>query len=481
MAEHTEAMAGENPEAVGQTLASVLEKQSEKQGEQIPHEVVSDEKLEHSRVRYSVRVPSEEFARRIDEVIADLRREVAIPGFRRGKAPVQLVRNRFGKNAKEDAVRKMVPRLAELVAAAKSVESLTEPSFEGWEEAEDGTALLRIVLEVRPEISITDDVLKGIEVEACEHPVTDEQIAAELQRLREANVTFEAREDAVYEDGDAISYSLDVRDPEGNRIASDCVDNHYTTNPKGSLPDEVYALLPGMTKGDVREAKELILPVDDEEKLTGNAVLTIHEVKKRVLPELDDEFAKDVSAEYETLEDLRSATRKEMEESEQSRQRTEILAGIYEVLRERLEFDLPPSLVARLAERSIMQAEERLNQYGMSLRRLGRDYVDRFINKAQSEAIVDARNLLIVDQVGRFLAVEATDEMVDAEIARIAEAQGRKPLAIRAALEANKRLDGFKADLRVKAINDRLVAMANVKIVEHDHHHEHADSESAGE
>ncbi|MBX3728789.1 MAG: trigger factor [Candidatus Sumerlaeia bacterium] len=447
----------------GDTLTAVLDKKNE----QIAHEIVADETLEHSRVRYTVRVPAQVFEAKVDEVLADVRRQASIPGFRPGKAPANLVRNRYLKAAREDAVRKIVPRLAELVAEERKVQVLAQPAFEGWDAAEAGAVDLKIVLEIRPEIVISDETLKDIAVEVEHIPVTDATVAHELEHLREHNAVFQTVEGAVYAPGDTVTISSEAR--EGDLILPEhFMAEERTDNPGRFLPPAVVEALKGQPAGARLTLENIELPPSANTGLSAVATfkVTIHDLKKRILPALDDEFAKDVSDKFQTLDDLKADIRKRQEEKELERRRTATLEKIYEILRERLTFAVPPTLVQNLANASIRRTEQELNQAGLSLRRFGRDLLDGYIKRVEGDSRVVARTLLIRDAVGRFLGVEATDELMDAEIARVAEQQGRKPLAVRAALEKNRQLEDLREELRARAIDEKLATLASVTVVE---------------
>jgi trigger factor len=461
--ENQQTLAASKEGGDGSTLQAVLEKKSE----QIAHEVLSHEPEPGSRIRYEVQVTDETMASRIDEVLTDYRKQAAIPGFRRGKAPAHLVRNRFAREAREEAVRRAVPRLAELIAEGQGVEPLTQPYYGGTRRNEaDNGSVATIILEVRPKIEVNDELLKDLEVEATESPVTDQTVEDELTRLRKQNALYEAAgDDAVFEKGDALSFDLEVRGPDGAILPGYSGPGQYSQDIEGQLPAAVVDALVGKKKGDVVEVADVPLS-QDAGASQGKFKITLSEVKKQVLPALDDEFAKDVSEEFDTLDKLRDSVRKDLEKRETERKRTQILNGIYFTLSKRLNFDLPASMVENMAQHSITRMEQRLNGYGVSLRSMDRVIVQDFVNKVRGDAQRDVKAMLIADQVGRYLDVEVTDEMIEAEIAKIAEQQGRKPLAVRAQLEKNKQLDGFKSDLRIRAINDRLIGHAKVTIVE---------------
>lgn len=464
MAEKTASPApAESKKGSGETLDAVLEKNKEL----IEYALLDQEKAPHSRIRYRVKVSKQVLEARVDDVLAELKGEVTVPGFRKGKAPKNLVRARFGKHAADEAVRKMVDRLAKQIAEDQKVEPLAPPGFDGWKTDEDGGAIVTVILEIRPEIPITDDSLEGIAVEITESPVTDKEVDSEIERLRTIYATFEASDDAVLAEHDALSYDIAVTTPEGEKLPHLSQKNQYSERYSEELLPAIAEKLVGHKKGDVVEIEGVEVGEGPEgQRPRINCSVVIREVKKRILPELDDEFAKDVSPDYADLAALREAVRKDLEAQEDARRRRQILEGVFEELHKRVEFEIPPSLVERLTNNEVSRTEDRLNQQGASLRNLDKATVNSFLNRVQGSAMTQAKTMLIADEVARFLKIEASDEDLDAEIAKIAEMQNRKPLAIRANLEKEKRLEGFRSELRIRKAEDVLIEKANLKIVE---------------
>ncbi len=447
--------------ADGETLSAVIDKKNE----DIPVEIVESENLEGSRVRLVVRVPAETVNEKVEEVLKEFRRQAAMPGFRPGKAPIALVRKRFAKNAKDEAMRRMVTRVAELAAEKQSIEALAQPSYEGWKDAE-GAADVTVLLEVRPEIAIDGKVLEDLAVEVTKGEVTDADVDAELEGLRAQNAAFEPCDGAAYELLDGAALRVVATDDAGEKLHDFSRTIEFTTTPEAQLPDAVRDAMVGAKPGETVEVKKVDLSKALGYPFEADFAVTITDLRKRVLPELDDELAKDVSPDFQTLADLKAHIRKELEDGRAERRRSQTVEGIYKLLRERVPFDVPATLVRELANRSLQRAEQQLRQYGSSLRKLGEDFLSNYVQRAQADASVEARNLLLADQVGRFLEIETTDEDLQAEFERIGEAQGRKPLAIRASLEAQNRLESFKADLRLKKVNDILVGKAKITEVE---------------
>ena len=449
-------------EGDGSALQSVLDQKAEK----IPYEIVEEEKLPGSRIRFKAKLTEDAIAGRLKETLKEMGRQVRIPGFRPGKAPQSLVRKSYEPYAREETVKRLVPRLAELYSEDKGIESLGQPYLLDWKSNKDDGTTVELALEVHPDLEITDELLEGLTVEAHRIPVDESYIERSLKNLQIENATYEPTEEG-YQPGDGLLFSCTVRNENGEKIEERSVNEYYSTKVEDEVPEEVAKELAGKKKGeeltmDLEEESE----VDPSKKEKVHYEATVHEVKHRVLPELDDEFAKDVNEDFETLDDLKKSLRENAEKQEEQRQREEALQEVYRELGERLDFDLPRALVEQTANRSISDMEQRLNQYGMSLRTMDQSVVRNYAQSMQEQAKANVKNYLIVRGIAKHLNVEPTEEDINAELERIASQTGRKPLAVRAQLEARKQWDQFVEDLSLKLTNDKILEKANVQYEE---------------
>lgn len=445
----------------GSTLAAVLEKKNER----IPHSVVERAGLDNSQIRFRVRVPAEALGPRIEEVLDEVRRTATLPGFRRGKAPAAMVKAQYGKYAKDDAIRRLTPRLAANVAEDAGLAPLTEPYFEGWSAPEDGgtDAVVTFAIEVRPEIALNDDTFKELAATVTENVVDDARVEREIEALRARNATFEpAGDDVAFEENDGVLLDCDLYSDAGVYLGPYPRKNHYTQNAAGELPAGVAAALVGHKKGDRVEVADISLPREGMDPLKATARVTIHEVRKRRLPALDAEFAKDIDAKLASVDDLKAFVRKEVVAAEEARERNEALGQIYEEVLKRVPFQVPGTLVRQFANNNLGRMEERLQSFGSSLRRLDKQTFQSVANRAFGDAGVQVRIGLMTEAIGKHFGIEVGDAAVDAEIERIAERQGRKPLAIRAALEKEKRVEAFREELRTRLINDKVLTLAAI-------------------
>ncbi len=446
----------------GSTLTSVLDKKSER----IPYEVAEEEKMPGSRVRFKLKLTEDAIKDRLEETMTEYTKSVRLPGFRPGKAPKNLVRRAYENPAREDTVRRMVPRLAELYTDEKGYDALTEPHLLDWKSARDSGTEIEMAIEIRPEIVLTEETLHGLRVNAHRIKLDDDYVEKQLEQLRLRNAAYEPTEEG-YEPQDGLLFSCTVSTPEGETIPSRCVEEYYSTKVEEELPEEVAAALVGKKKGetlvmDIEEPSD----TDPSVKETVHYEVEVHEVKRRVLPELDDEFAQDVDEKYNTLAELREAVAENAKKAEEERQRSEALNAIFDELRDRLDFDLPRAMVEDARNRSLYDTEQRLRQMGMSLESLGQQLLGQIAQNMHERAKVTVKNSLIMRKLQEHFETEVSEEDIQAELAKLAEAAGRKPLAIRAELEKEKKWDQFLDELKVKRTSDKLIELADVQYKE---------------
>ncbi len=444
----------------GSTLAAVLEKKSE----QIPYEVIEEERLVGSRVRFKLKLTEDAIAGRLDETVRDFSKQVRLPGFRPGKAPKNLVRKSFEAPAREETIKRLIPRLTELYTEQKKYESLSQPYLLNWTSTPADGTTIELALEIHPDVNVNDDTLKDVSVTVHKIRIDEDYINKSLENLREQNATFEPTEEG-YRPKDGMLINCTVLDAQGIRIEDRCAQQYYTTRIEEEMPEGVASALVGKKKGetlslDVQEDSEF----NPGQKDTVHYDVEIHEVKKRSLPNLDDEFAKDVNEQFGSLADLRKNVQEGAGKQEEARQREESINAVYDVLRERHNFDLPRALVESTANRSVKEMEGRLNQYGLSLRTMDQQIVRSYAASMQEQAKVNVKNYLIMRALAKFLGVTPTEEQVTEALENASKQTGRKPLAIRAQLEAKKQWGQFVEDLTLKLTNDVVLTKVAVSL-----------------
>ena len=441
----------------GSTLAAVLNKKDEV----IPFDIQEEERLPGSRVRFKLKLKEEAIAGRLEDTLKEFGKQVRVPGFRPGKAPKNLIRKGYEQPAREETVKRMVQRLADLYADRQKFEVLSQPYLLSWSSTADAGTTVELALEIHPEVNVDDKTLGDITAHVHNIRIDDEYVEKRLQALREQNATFLAVDGAKYEPKDGALVTCLVTDAMGGVLEDRCAEKYYTTKVEDEMPEQIAAALVGKQKGD-----RVVMDLDEDSEFEPGVKEKIHynvellEVKKRNLPVLDDEFAKDVNDEHKSLDDLRKAVREGAAKEEEMRQRDEALAAIYDALRERVDFDLPRGMVENTANKSISDMEHRLNGIGMSLRTMDEQIIRSYAASIQEQARTNVKNYLIMRQLAKHLNVTPTEAQINEALDNAAKQTGRKALAIRAQLEAKKQWEQFVQDLTLKLTNDVVLAKA---------------------
>jgi trigger factor len=447
---------------------SALEAFLEQKSRPIRYEQLEKEKLAGSRWRYMLKIDAADESELLDAVVAEFAKVVQMPGFRPGKAPAKMVRTRFEGAAREEMIKRVVPRLVEQLAEADSHEVLGTPVLLTQKSnAKDGT-VVELAFEVKPVLTVTEGVLDGLETEATRNIVDETVVDWGLEQLRIRHATYQAGDDSTaWNYGDAMVFDCRVEDQDGDFVEELSSTDTYATDVERRFPATIVEMLQGKKKGDqvigthvLRQNAQVEVP--GVEELVLKYIVTVKEVKPRVLPELTDAFVKDVNPELNTVAELREHQRAEAEKSFDEESRKEALGKLYEELRKRLDFEVPRALVQNTMRRQVADVERRLNTHNLSLNQTDASFQSAFLNRVQANAEQTVRDFFISEALAKFFKVEVTEDQINEELEKLAKSAGRKPMAIRASLEKNRQWDQFIEDLRHRAVNGMVLAKAKV-------------------
>jgi len=437
--------------------------------EKYPYSVRETRDEEGSVKRYVVEVERSVLDEKLQGILKDLRKTVMIDGFRPGKAPLQLLKNRFGKDAQEDALKDLATNVGGQIVTADSLDAVSEPQLHESKVEEGQPVVLEVDIEVRPKIDATEytDGEYEIEMPKAEEGVVERQV----EQICQANATYEEPEDKekAFEKGDGASVDVEVVDSEGKRIESLCQENVFMRDPFATLLPEVAQAMVGKKPGEMftQEVERTVKNREGGDVTHKDTyTVTLREVKLKVVPALDDEFAKDVG-DFENLEALRKRIQDDLNEQRDRQKRQQAMEKILDHIIETNPFAAPRTIVAAQEYQTIMRDSNQLQQMGLSFQDIGLSS-EGYLEQARSNAERFVKINLLINAIGEKEKIEATDEDVDKEIERRAEAEGRKPLAIRARLEAEKQLEGLKRELTVQRVEDFLMAKNQITVKEVD-------------
>lgn len=416
--------------------------------------------------RFTVEVERAQYDAKLDEILGDLNKTVVVEGFRRGKAPLRLLRNRFGKEAQEDAVRGIAENISRQLILENALNPIGEAEIAESKAEENAPVEIKIDIEIQPQIDPIGYTGLDIEVEA-EAP-SDDKVERQLEIIRDANATYEtAPGEKPLEKGDGATVDIEVKDEAGNRVENQCQENLFLRDPMNSLPEDIAKEIAGKKAGDVL-TKEI---VRHGQSKTGKEIthkstttVTIKEIKTKVLPALDDEFAKDVG-DFENLAALRKRILDDMTQQQERAKRSQAMSKIFDKVMEQMSFDAPRRIVAAQVYQTINRDTRRLEQMGIDLSALGQS-TEGYLQNARQNSERMVKMGMLINAIAEKEHLEVTDEDINKEIDRQAEESGRKPLAVRARLEAEKRLDDLKEQLLGSKVEEFLMANNSIQVVE---------------
>ncbi len=401
------------------------------------------------RREIELEIPAESVQKATEKIARDLARVARVPGFRPGKAPVTLIRRRFAEDIQGEVVQSLVPDFLEQALNEKKLIPVTRPQVEDVNFNEGGPLKFRAVFEVLPEFQLGDYKNLEVEVEASE--LGDAEVDKALEEMRERAATFVPVEGRALKDGDfALLKLLGTPAGGGDPIQADDVLCHIGAE---ETLESFNENLRGATAGETKRF-EAHYPEDyPDPKLARkvyNYAVEVRAIKEKKLPELNDEFAKDVAGEsggVKTLAELRAKVRERLEAAREQRQAAQAREKILELLVKRHDFPVPEALVEHQMDSRLERVVRSLAAQGVDPRAVNIDWVT--LRRRQRErAVDDVKAELILDRIATAEGIDATEEDVEKEIASLAAQSGESATALRARLTKQGALDRMKSKLR---------------------------------
>jgi len=414
--------------------------------------------VSETQKKITIEIPSDVVDAEIDRVVKGYSKQARLPGFRPGKVPATIIRQRFRDQIHHDVMHDLIPRAVEEALQERGIEPVDTPDIKDVSLHEGQPLKFTAAIETVPPFDPGD--LATISLR--EHPttITEDAIAKTLDRLRERAAKQEPVEGRPLADGDTAVLEIDRTDPDGKTDHHEnvSVELGSAANPPG-FDQNLIGLNAGEEKTFVTH-----FPDDYTVKEMANTDVTyrvkVKEIRRRMLPELDDEFAKDIG-DFESLAALRDRVRVDMQADAERHAKQHVRNDLLKQLAQRIAFDLPPSLVDREIDRRVEEFARRLMDQNVDPRKAGIDWAQ--FREAQREGARDAvASALVLDEIARRESVTVTAEDVDKEIEQFAATSGRTPAALRAQLEKEGGLARLTAGLRREKAVD--LAMSRAKM-----------------
>ena len=397
----------------------------------------------------------------VNKAYMKARKSIRIPGFRPGKAPRKMIEAMYGAHVfYEDGLEEIFPEVYDFAVLKQDLKAIGRPSLTDMDINEENVVTLTLTTEVYPEVTLGQ--YKGLEVEKAEATVTDAQVEAELNRMQQNVASTETVEKAA-EMGDTANIDFEGFD---NGVAFDGGkgENFDLKLGSGQFVPGFEEQIVGMTAGEEKDIN-ITFPEDYAKDLAGKAVVfhvKLNKVTVTTLPELDDEFAKDVS-EFETLEELKADIRAKALESAEKQIQSAFENAAVEKAAENTTVDMPKALVESELDTQMERFAYQLQMSGYSMEQyakmMGGD-VSSMRNAFRPQAEKQAKISVTLEKIIEVEGLSVTDEEIEAECETLAKQYELEVAKIKEMVPMNELTESLKVRKATKVIVDSAVAVA---------------------
>ena len=422
------------------------------------------EKLEKNMAKLTVEVPAEEFDKALTAAYNKNKGRFNIPGFRKGKAPQAMIEKMYGAGILyEDAVNEALDATYGDAAEESGLDIVSRPEV-AIVQVEKGKALIyTATVAVKPEVTLGE--YKGIEVQRASAEVTEEDIEAELKRVQEQNSRLVTVEDRAVEDGDqtVIDFEGFV---DGKTFDGGKGEDYPLTIGSHSFIDTFEEQLIGKNIGEECEINVTFPNEYHATDLAGKPAMfkvTVKEIKKKELPELNDEFASEVS-EFDTLEEYKKDIKEKLAEKKEKAAATENEDHVVEKVVENASMEIPEPMIDSQVNNMVNDYARRMQEQGLSLDQYMKFTgmtIESLKEQMKPQAIKRIQTRLVLEAVVKAENITVADETVEKEITKMAEAYKMEAAQVKEAL-GDKGIEQMKEDLAVQEAVDFLVAEAKL-------------------
>ena len=420
------------------------------------------EKLEKNMAKLTIEASAEDFEKAIQKVYLKARGRINIPGFRKGKAPRKLIEKMYGTGVfYEDAANDLIPTAYAEALKECDLEIVSRPEINVTQIEAGKPFIFTAEVAVKPEVTLGE--YKGVEVEKSDVEVTEEDINKEVDKERENNSRTIDVDDRAVENGDIIKLDFDGS-VDGVPFEGGKAENYTLTIGSGSFIPGFEDQLIGTKIGEEKDVT-VTFPEDYHEKsLAGKEAVfkcKVNAISVKELPEADDEFASEVS-EFETLAEYKEDIKKKLTEKKEKAARAKKEAQAIEKAVENATMEIPDAMIDTQVQSMMEDFARRMQSQGLSLEQYfqftGMD-VKKMHDQMKPEALKRIQNSLVLEAVAKAENIEISDEKVDEEIAKMAEAYKMEVEKLKDLIGESEK-DQMKKDLAVQAAADLIADAA---------------------
>ena len=419
---------------------------------------VQVEKLEKNMAKLTIEVSADRFDKAIEEAYQKTRSRIALPGFRKGKAPRKMIERAYGAGIfYEDAANILIPQAYDEALEETEETIVSRPDIDIVQIEAGKPFIFTATVALKPEVTLGE--YKGLEVEVSDTAVTDEDVQKEIDTQRDKNSRMVDVTDRAVQQGDMIRLDFDGS-VDGEAFEGGKSDDYPLTIGSGSFIPGFEEQLIGTAIGEEKDVT-VTFPEDYHAKeLAGKEAVfkcKVNSIQVKELPELDDEFAQDVS-DFNTLDEYREDVRKKLTEQKEAEAKRMKEAAVVDKIVENATMDIPEAMVDEQVRRMIEDFRRRIESQGIQMEQY-MQFTGMDITKLQEQMRPEARkrisNSLVLEAVAKAEQIEISDERIDEEIGKMAEQYK---------MEADK-LKEMMGEYELKQMKEDLAVQAAVDLV----------------
>ena len=423
------------------------------------------ERLGNGRVRLKIEIPVEAVNEELERNYRELRTQVSVPGFRKGRVPIGMIKARFGDHINSEAIQNLVLPAYEEALRSELLLPLSNPEISPplnqIKVKADNRLVFEATVDVKPSFNLPR--YEDLVVEKTPANVPRDQVDEYIRMLQDQQATYSpVEEDRPAREEDCVR--IDVECIVDNQLVEDQSKQDADVElGKGSLDSKVESEIIGMHGGDFKEIEAVFDASNSSPVLAGKHALfkvTLHAITEKQVPDLDDEFSKDLG--YENYGQLFGVIWNNLVEEEKAlsyiRQREEVAQQLIE----KTEIDISESLVNQYVEQNIQNFQQKLKQDNQTPEEAGVD-MEKLPSQLREDVVRQTKLSWIFDEIAKNEGIRVTDDELDLEIRRVAEQQNRDVQKYTSALKASNRLEEFRGQLRSEKIYRFLIDKSSAK------------------
>lgn len=418
------------------------------------------EKTEKNLGVLEVEVGAERVSAALDKAFNTVVKKTSIPGFRKGKVPRSIFEARFGvESLYNDAIDILLPEAYSEAVDEADIFPVDRPEIEIEQFAKGETFKFKAKVTVKPEVKLGE--YKGLEVPVAKAEVSEEDVNEELTRLQQRHAELSVLEEGTAENGDVVVIDFDGS-VDGVQFEGGQAERYSLELGSNSFIPGFEEQVVGLATGDFKDVSVTFPDSYHAVELAGKDAVfkvKVHEIKRKNLPELDDEFAKDVS-EFDTLDEFKADLKSQISTRKEGEVKAAKETAAVEKAAENAEVEIPEAMISSETDNMVRDFDNRLRQQGMNLEMytgFSGQTTDDLKEQMKEEASKRVRNNLVLEQIAKEENIEVSEEEVNAELEKMAAQFQRDAEEVRNILAANGSLASLSDEIKLRKTIEVLV------------------------